>query len=654
MDNLVGISLRRTDGNDSRHPTLPTYERVPLEHVTSLKWRRAIATALIKHTAGQSDRNYILSEWPEGYSLYYHTRAKQPEGVDKALRRDTYLIGGPRTFRTPAEFIPHAIYLNSDSPIGKEYCQCCYCSGKPQKSVSTQLVNDGLLPQKSVKASASTPIPQVKVQPVSPSHSFPPSPLTSITAPVPICFPPQAERTHNASPSHHLCINPSSLSLVSHTPPSSTIPQASQPAHATPSSQSSTAPRSLSHAIARLPSAPHTPITSPIQGGSQQPFPSTVSPGCIPMQVATQFTVSVQRMTPTTKRLSNLDQRFRQGDIVWTALSIPLPGLHGTADSIRFWPGMVSTNESSFGTYEVELFTAGTRTVPRRMIIPYHVVPLSDALMTSIGRFTTGSFPIELKYLPSCDPRSLFPCSTWEQSMGAFILASQMASAVSKHWAPIGALDNNGRANGSGMWWGAEKIIPGDIVRLSVPRKQLASSRYVVPPAGPGPRAFQESVLVADELLGGGGANERVVLMQIHRLVPLSRTPDGRTHHIFVGALYELADKEWEDSPSRPPNALLPPAPSGYRFRPILQPGFEALIHPAFIQGRYYSRLGEMIIPDAPSYSSARIAEMEGLTIPKEIQLPSIYSSSRRMMVDQAALDAHENSRRRHLARITR
>lgn len=111
MDNLVGIFLRRTDGNDSRHPTLPTYERVPLEHVTSLKWRRAIATALIKHTAGQctskkvsfdlvsllsaADRNYILSEWPEGYSLYYHTRAKQPEGVDKALRRDTYLIGRP-------------------------------------------------------------------------------------------------------------------------------------------------------------------------------------------------------------------------------------------------------------------------------------------------------------------------------------------------------------------------------------------------------------------------------------------------------------------------------------------------------------------------------------------------------------------------------
>ncbi len=218
------------------------------------------------------------------------------------------------------------------------------------------------------------------------------------------------------------------------------------------------------------------------------------------------------------------------------------------------------------------------------------------------------------------------------------------------------ALDNNERANGSGMWWGAEKIIPGDIVRLSVPRKQLASSRYVVPPAGPGPRAFQEHRLVADELLGGGGgANERVVLMQIHRLVPLSHTPGGRTHHIFVGALYELADKDWEDS-SKPPDALLPPAPSGYRFRPILQPGFEALIHPAFIQGRYYSRLSELgvMIPDAPSYSSARIAEMEGLSIPKEIQLPSIYSSSRRMMVDQAALDAHENSRRRHLARITR
>ncbi|KAF9032819.1 hypothetical protein BDZ89DRAFT_1131171 [Hymenopellis radicata] len=603
MDNCVGISLRRTDGNNSRRPTLPTYECVPLEHVTSLKWRRAIATALVKQTAGQSNGNYILSEWPEGYSLYYHTRAKQPEGADKPLRRDTYLIGGPRTFRTPAEFIPHAIYLNSDSPLGKEHCQCRYCSGRPQKIVSTQLVNDGLLPQNSTTTSASPPVPRVKVQPISLSHSLPPPPSASITAPAPSLFSPQAE--------------------LPHTLPLSASSQPHQPTNATPSSKFSIALRPSSQVTARIPSAPHTHITFPTQGGSQQLCASTLYPGCVPMQVATQFTVSVQRMTPTSERLPNLDHRFRQGDIVWTALSIPLPGLYGAVDSIRFWPGMVSTSESSFGTYEVELFTAGTRTIPRRMIIPYHVVPLSDALMTSIGRFTTGSFPIEMKYLPSCDPRSLLPCSTWEQSMSAFISASQMASTVSKHWAPISALDNSERANGplfSGMWWGTETIIPGDIVRLNVPRKQLASSLYIVPPAGPGPavhRAFQENMLVADELLGG--ANERVVLMRIHRLLPMSQT-GGRTHHIFVGALYELADKDWEDFSKHPmpANTLhhttpLTPAPSGYRFRPILQPGFEALIHPAFIQGRYYSRLSDSaMIPDAPSRSSARIAEMEG------------------------------------------
>ncbi|CAJ0850609.1 6656_t:CDS:2 [Entrophospora sp. SA101] len=73
-----------------------------------------------------------LLEIPEGYSLYEHIK----EYKNKDTRRDTYLYeklnfndytfiqsGGKHRFRSPNEFIPHAIYIASDRNVP---CICKY------------------------------------------------------------------------------------------------------------------------------------------------------------------------------------------------------------------------------------------------------------------------------------------------------------------------------------------------------------------------------------------------------------------------------------------------------------------------------------------------------------------------------------------------
>lgn len=103
------ITLRRSDGDPSRWPTQPEFECLGLDHSASLKWRTAIAAAVVKHTTGQgvymsilarshaheptpASHNVMLSDWPAGYNLYYHTRLASEDGI-RPQRRDAYLIG---------------------------------------------------------------------------------------------------------------------------------------------------------------------------------------------------------------------------------------------------------------------------------------------------------------------------------------------------------------------------------------------------------------------------------------------------------------------------------------------------------------------------------------------------------------------------------
>ena len=90
-----------------------------------------------------------LLKFPEGYTLYIHKSGVMTDRGNP--RTDAYLYGAPHlgpstgraqsgltVFRSPTEFVPHAIWLMRGSPPGQ--CDCKYCiPGQNQKDINRRL-----------------------------------------------------------------------------------------------------------------------------------------------------------------------------------------------------------------------------------------------------------------------------------------------------------------------------------------------------------------------------------------------------------------------------------------------------------------------------------------------------------------------------------
>ncbi|KAF8967616.1 hypothetical protein BDZ97DRAFT_1802387 [Flammula alnicola] len=196
-----------------------------------------------------------------------------------------------------------------------------------------------------------------------------------------------------------------------------------------------------------------------------------------------------------------------------------------------------------------------------------------------------------------------------------------------------------------GLWWGAERIWTDDFIRLKVPRRTLApnGANHILPASGPGKEAAQlwhASGRDSTEL----GAGMRGVFLRLDGLftVEIPTTTGTKKEARVCGMLYELADEDWDDpdehqingtanpgapsdsqeqpsagpsinndsasqhgTPSKNTNAVvadptnsgppvkitLPQAPVGYKFRPILAPGYEFVGAMGLISGRYYPNI---------------------------------------------------------------
>ncbi|CAH1755925.1 12903_t:CDS:2, partial [Entrophospora sp. SA101] len=73
-----------------------------------------------------------LIEFPAGYLLFEHIKIYK----ERDDRSDNYLFGGKYRFRSPNEFIPHAIYLASDGSVP---CACIYCFKSQQEPTNKGL-----------------------------------------------------------------------------------------------------------------------------------------------------------------------------------------------------------------------------------------------------------------------------------------------------------------------------------------------------------------------------------------------------------------------------------------------------------------------------------------------------------------------------------
>lgn len=90
------------------------------------------------------DRNYILTELPEGYVLWEHIKYNLNRGLDEKKkekgkhaagiydRQDAYLYGHPqgrkKRYRSPADFFPHILWLCTDKAGDSANCSCKICS----------------------------------------------------------------------------------------------------------------------------------------------------------------------------------------------------------------------------------------------------------------------------------------------------------------------------------------------------------------------------------------------------------------------------------------------------------------------------------------------------------------------------------------------
>lgn len=84
---------------------------------------------------------YCLADFPENYRLYEHCRI-MPEALKSEKegskypneRRDYYLYGHPggrkKRFRSPADFLPHLLWMSTDQEGDPDNCECKLCTSE--------------------------------------------------------------------------------------------------------------------------------------------------------------------------------------------------------------------------------------------------------------------------------------------------------------------------------------------------------------------------------------------------------------------------------------------------------------------------------------------------------------------------------------------
>lgn len=140
-----------------------------------------------------SDKGYILVQFPENYRLYEHVKSvKKTDDQGKAVtatkthagggndRQDAYLYGHPmgrkKRFRSPADYFPHLLWLSTDEEGDADNCTCKICcpeelDEKPAPTVTSQApAKSSALPTPTTatttgqSAATSTPAPNLSAR----------------------------------------------------------------------------------------------------------------------------------------------------------------------------------------------------------------------------------------------------------------------------------------------------------------------------------------------------------------------------------------------------------------------------------------------------------------------------------------------------------
>lgn len=197
----------------------------------------------------------------------------------------------------------------------------------------------------------------------------------------------------------------------------------------------------------------------------------------------------------------------------------------------------------------------------------------------------------------------------------------------------VGIQQHASQTRYQGLWWGCERIWLGDFLRLKMPRRGLApnGAQRILAPGGPSKSTIesQGSSSVDGQPIGAGNRSVFVRLDGLYAVKVPGEDGKMRNEARFCGPLFELVEQDWEGpdpwkhvegkkqangadpaAPSAPPKQhtslttlpasqfsmppqkdIMPEAPVGFKFRPIVEPGWEFVGSMAMIGGRYYPRI---------------------------------------------------------------
>ncbi|KAJ3909951.1 hypothetical protein F5879DRAFT_1070501 [Lentinula edodes] len=158
--NPVFREIERSDGDRDTWPKNTTrivdsdgqvnyMQYVPSDEGIAIKWRVQVGQALANAFNWPKSFNYVLKDWPANYRMFIHNK-----GPVSNPRQDVYLFGSINSpkFRSVPELIPHAIWLFNDM---KNKCQCKYCSKTKQREITSNMGQRGIIGKMSPGPSSS-------------------------------------------------------------------------------------------------------------------------------------------------------------------------------------------------------------------------------------------------------------------------------------------------------------------------------------------------------------------------------------------------------------------------------------------------------------------------------------------------------------------
>ncbi|KAI0739337.1 hypothetical protein BC629DRAFT_1564626 [Irpex lacteus] len=701
------VDFPRSDGDQETWPKTTScvvvdgkvdfFRPVGLEESRSIMWRKEVGLKIAAVMGLPEGKPYVLRSFPDRYQLFDHNK-----GQADNPRHDIYLYGsnklGRNKFRSVNEFIPHAVWLAKNDPTA--VCECKYCSGKKRQAEISQSYG---LSARRESASVLTPPPRQKN-----------------------CPAPYSSPAHQISTPYAAVRRP-----LKHAKPA--VPTAPPPEQTLALEKSNDILNALTNRDVRhiryfrKGELVWCALDPPILGPRGEEDAIRFWPGLI--DVVTTKAVQIQRP-----------------DAEDDAMDVPESASRSGSPKAKItWPVKQQIS------YKIKLLAlAQDYHLSDDEVIPYLSYAPSDLLLESL-RSDEKSQALAYNpdtmsdYNPLADAN---PVDRFNDAITPYTLAIQIASHIAAYWSPTdeyecklsapspsshiptgnykptgaapslqdvpnAATQQNARSGGSsqppdltvnqqryqGLWWGAERIWGGELVRLKLSRSQFApqGAQTVYPPSGPSEAAMEWYAAHGETLdVSMIGATEKGMFMKIESMFVVDTPrPDGQPGTIkecrASGMIYELADEGFED-PNEPAQDAgsgsngkeassasavvkkeeprdrdlshpilstlfpLPDAPIGHKFRPILHPEHECVVSLSLIAGRYYPHLFKhpLMVPiveralqvseaDGGLMAHRYLWAMEGL-LPGMFQCmdPEGWKSSWDVMLKDAYVDARK------------